>query len=1310
MLSAEAGDALPPVHLTTLSVEGETDPAENVTLTSDSAPAVSRPSVTRTYGRKKEAEPSTLESLPDMAEETVKETTPAETGSVFRLMGLEDRAEDDVGNGNGFATLLVDEEEGWEGGSDTSDREQADTESPQQEEEETEAEEARPFVPVRRGRIAALRGKNEGPKKVDDKAESVKKDKPDDGGSSGPLFETEGANTIHAAPKMKGQAGENMPQNKRRIKGAKRARSVTPDLSAPDSTGRAQPSASNDPIDGPPSSVPASPKPQENAVSHLFANDSGDDDADIMDPMGHSKKYAKETPDGSASDEPNLDAEIGYDSDGNAVVTEEYAASQRAKKRKEKLDTAREKEYEKSRLETERLLRSTAAAAGIRKPENPRKLTLDKFLSAKRLNPGHIPLKQEESAPASVKEEPPSSPRAQSPSQILPKKMSSKFRWQNLKNNFDTESVDEVELIIEDAPPQPRQLTPREQMRQELLQNAAKMEKRKRLEEEEALKRYEEAKKRQKESRRQKDDGEAEEVEDAGLSNDVVKSKNEGKTATQRSIQKSNQENDPKANNSKKGAELPFFSSVHDPDAMDPMDLARDDGDDDDDSIDEKTEDESGSDNEYDRAGSGVGKRKRDSEQDELGKRPRIGGESLDSLQELIADTMEDEEDFTPLARQPSFHLNYSYSLDDSQPSNVIDIPDSQGTLSQSPVNETMSPLPFERSQVTEDVMRESPISAVDSTCSPKSTQAPIVTTELRHFLKPKSKPPPPPKKGTLQYCFGKAGAKGKGIASTPAERKGGNGDDILPLLSGTFPTQTPAENEAGHDEGASQDCVGEKETPAGGMLGAVEGDEDGILGLLSGAFPTTPAETKVTPSPVRSATGTHRVAIKKGRRIIIEEEDEEDDEDIATPPETKTTEVADPPGAHSDLDLDSGPEDYTPAIAMLQQPPRERNIYVDEEAEEEEDEFFGRGGEDGEEEGLDEDDKDLVVSDEDVDVSDVINLHIAQEQQADKERVDELMKDVTSGNLRKKKSHRDGAGKGFDMMDGDDVNQVILESIRARHFRSRSGDDEDDEDMSPLEKYASKPETAAFAKCFSFVEDKAGFLPSSDEDDIAPLDISVGRSKRRLGFDPPLARRAMSAVDSSFESRDLTRTASLTEELDDVLNEKVGSFLEEETEMMEVDRLNIDVLSALNRKSGSAVRSGRGGVSGGMKQSWSTRIFRKRSFMEKGGSGSTTGGCSTINTGAVSGFGNSTGGSGGDGRRINRRGMAFKIGGAAAAAAATRETRALSPPPKTRSSPAGASKKGSKSQVKGKAKAKDPVPAGGKLLGLMSRDASFRK
>ena len=43
------------------------------------------------------------------------------------------------------------------------------------------------------------------------------------------------------------------------------------------------------------------------------------------------------------------------------------------------------------------------------------------------------------------------------------------------------------------------------------------------------------------------------------------------------------------------------------------------------------------------------------------------------------------------------------------------------------------------------------------------------------------------------------------------------------------------------------------------------------------------------------------------------------------------------------------------------------------------------------------------------------------------------MINDVTSGALRKRKSVRDGSGKGFDLYDSDDDSQAILRRIRQR-------------------------------------------------------------------------------------------------------------------------------------------------------------------------------------------------------------------------------------------------------------------------------------
>ncbi|KAJ3346954.1 hypothetical protein HDU83_002551 [Entophlyctis luteolus] len=190
---------------------------------------------------------------------------------------------------------------------------------------------------------------------------------------------------------------------------------------------------------------------------------------------------------------------------------------------------------------------------------------------------------------------------------------------------------------------------------------------------------------------------------------------------------------------------------------------------------------------------------------------------------------------------------------------------------------------------------------------------------------------------------------------------------------------------------------------------------------------------------------------------------------------------------------------------------PRIKSNYIEEEADEEEDEFFGLGGEDGE--GNEDDDAPLVCSgDEDVieDFSDIIDLHRKQGLEDDTKLVQTMLDDVTNGNLRKK-ARRNHFGTGFELSDTDDEETLLrnLKRAGARGITRRKANGADGNSV--LDKFASDPKTAAFAKCFDTFntsEEENGLMSSSDSDfggertDIrAQLakDLSLRFGKRRI-------------------------------------------------------------------------------------------------------------------------------------------------------------------------------------------------------------------
>ncbi|KAJ3414765.1 hypothetical protein HDV05_006104 [Chytridiales sp. JEL 0842] len=220
-----------------------------------------------------------------------------------------------------------------------------------------------------------------------------------------------------------------------------------------------------------------------------------------------------------------------------------------------------------------------------------------------------------------------------------------------------------------------------------------------------------------------------------------------------------------------------------------------------------------------------------------------------------------------------------------------------------------------------------------------------------------------------------------------------------------------------------------------------------------------------------------------------------------------------------------------TPAPAQPKQP-KPKSAFIEEEAEEEEDEFMGLGGPDGEPEDPNEDAPMVCSGDEDEveDFDDIIELHRQQMFDADGKMVENLLNDVTTGNLRKKA--RRGGSKGWALSDSEDDEEILKALKRARMALGKRmrGEEGDDEDLSQLEQYASNPQTAAFAKCFgSFVEDDDCMLSSSDEDQVTSiksLHATLTREGSSLRFG--VGKKAPPSRTDSFGSTVSSSTSSL--------------------------------------------------------------------------------------------------------------------------------------------------------------------------------------
>ncbi|RUP47692.1 MRC1-like domain-containing protein [Jimgerdemannia flammicorona] len=177
----------------------------------------------------------------------------------------------------------------------------------------------------------------------------------------------------------------------------------------------------------------------------------------------------------------------------------------------------------------------------------------------------------------------------------------------------------------------------------------------------------------------------------------------------------------------------------------------------------------------------------------------------------------------------------------------------------------------------------------------------------------------------------------------------------------------------------------------------------------------------------------------------------------------------------------------------------RPKSNFVEDEAEEEEDEFMGLGGADGEDEdGPDEYeiDGDVVVRNEETDRADQETVRQAFQKQVyerDAQLVDQLVKDVTSGGFMRRRGYGGADGKGFGLDDdyyfddGDDMMEMrrLEAARRKRMLLAKGGGD-------LLDKIAENPETAAFAKASKADIDEDECILLSDGGDDAEEEPSM--------------------------------------------------------------------------------------------------------------------------------------------------------------------------------------------------------------------------
>ncbi|CAO3703599.1 unnamed protein product [Rhizopus stolonifer] len=223
----------------------------------------------------------------------------------------------------------------------------------------------------------------------------------------------------------------------------------------------------------------------------------------------------------------------------------------------------------------------------------------------------------------------------------------------------------------------------------------------------------------------------------------------------------------------------------------------------------------------------------------------------------------------------------------------------------------------------------------------------------------------------------------------------------------------------------------------------------------------------------------------KKPRRRILSDSEESDAEDkprrriMSESDEDENTNKNTHTKASNRMDID--------VLDKIRIKQKEKNDYVVEEASEEEDEYFGMGGPDVDEtEDLDRYEQDglLVENNEETDSIDKAALRTMfyeQDAESDRNMVERLLKDITSGGLRKRKAALE---EGFmfddiDIYDDDDDLIAVRKAAAAKRRRMLQ------EHGGALEALAKDPKTEAFVRAARATRDGAIVMLDDSEEEV---------------------------------------------------------------------------------------------------------------------------------------------------------------------------------------------------------------------------------
>ncbi|KAJ2960337.1 hypothetical protein NQZ79_g4318 [Umbelopsis isabellina] len=240
---------------------------------------------------------------------------------------------------------------------------------------------------------------------------------------------------------------------------------------------------------------------------------------------------------------------------------------------------------------------------------------------------------------------------------------------------------------------------------------------------------------------------------------------------------------------------------------------------------------------------------------------------------------------------------------------------------------------------------------------------------------------------------------------------------------------------------------------------------------------------------------------VRKIRRMVIDSDDDSDDEPAASATRESSPALS---IASDEPESPVRPSLHTKVShPVKKQLPVPKSAYVENEAEEEEDEYMGLGGDDGEEnDGPDEyvEDDIVVHANEEtgnMDEAQLRQAYLDQMADSDQNMIQRLLKDVVSGGLRRRRgAMNDGLELDYyDTFDDMDDDLVALRRMAAAKRRKLLNGN-------VLEDIANNPQTAAFAKAsrvdleedekpsFSDGEEESQPLPQyeegeNDDDDV---------------------------------------------------------------------------------------------------------------------------------------------------------------------------------------------------------------------------------